>query len=146
MRLLPAWRPRHPIRLAAGVVFAVLALATAGHHTAPSVRDRAGTAGTAVVLTAARTASPTATAATTTGATTTSSQTSGSGAGGSGTAGEGPPPIQVGPGSTTTPSTPAAGSGGTVSGGTQPSPGLFDITGHIEAAIDDWFRSLVTDA
>ncbi|MHB8571294.1 MAG: hypothetical protein ACYC97_14005 [Metallibacterium sp.] len=33
-----------------------------------------------------------------------------------------------------------------MSGGTQPSPGLFDITGHIEAAIDDWFRSLVTDA
>ena len=29
---------------------------------------------------------------------------------------------------------------------TQPSPGLFDITGHIEAAIDDWFRDLVTDA
>ena len=25
-------------------------------------------------------------------------------------------------------------------------PGLFDITGHIAAAIDDWFRSLVTDA
>jgi len=146
MRRLPAWRPRHPIRLASGVVFAVLALATAGHHTAPSVRDRAGTAGTAVVLTAARTASPTATAATTTGATTTSSQTSGSGTGGSGTAGEGPPPIQVGPPGTTTPSVPAAGSGGTVSGGTQPSPGLFDITGHIEAAIDDWFRGLVTDA
>ena len=151
MRLLPAWRPQHPIRLAAGVVFAVLALATAGHHTAPSVRDRTGTAGTAVVLTAARTASPTATAAATTGATTTSSQTSGSatsgsGASGSGTGGEGPPPIQVGPTGTTTPSAPASGSGGTVSGGTQPSPGLFDITGHIDAAIDDWFRSLVTDA
>ncbi len=146
MRRLPAGRPRHPIILAAGVVFAVLALATAGHHTAPSVRDRTGTAGTAVVLTAARTASPTATAATTTGATTASSQSSGSGASGSGTAGEGPPPIQVGPPGTTTPSTPTAGSGGAVSGGTQPSPGLFDITGHIEAAIDDWFRSLVTDA
>ncbi len=146
MRLLPAWRPRHPIRLAAGVVFAVLALATAGHHTARSVRDRAGTAGTAVVLTAARTASPTATAATTTGATTTSSQSSGSGTGSSGTAGEGPPPIQVGPSGTTAPGVPTSGSGGTVSGGTQPSPGLFDITGHIEAAIDDWFRSLVTDA
>jgi len=147
MRRLPAWRPRHPIRLAAGVVFAVLALGTAGHHTAPSVRHRTETAGTAVVLTAARTASPTATApsaaapAATSGATTTTSQTSGSG-----TAGEGPPPIQVGPPGTTTPSTPASGSGGTVSGGTQPSPGLFDITGHIEAAIDDWFRSLVTDA
>ena len=30
--------------------------------------------------------------------------------------------------------------------GSQPSPGLFDITGHIEAAIDDWFRTVVTDA
>jgi hypothetical protein len=39
-----------------------------------------------------------------------------------------------------------SGSGGTVSGGSQPSPGLFDITGHIEAAIDDWFRDLVTAA
>ena len=42
--------------------------------------------------------------------------------------------------------TPVSGSGGTVSGGSQPSPGLFDITGHIEAAIDDWFRDLVTAA
>jgi hypothetical protein len=57
-----------------------------------------------------------------------------------------PQPIQVGPGGTTTPTTPAPGSGGAVSGGTQPSPGLFDITGHIEAAIDDWFRAVVTDA
>ncbi len=162
MRRLPAWRPRHPIRLAAGVVFAVLALGTAGHHTASSSRSRTAASDTAVVLTAARTSSPTATspsapaAAATTGATTPSSQTSTSGTGGSttsgsaasgsGTAGEGPPPIQVGPPGTTTPSVPAAGSGGTVSGGTQPSPGLFDITGHIEAAIDDWFRSLVTDA
>jgi hypothetical protein len=39
-----------------------------------------------------------------------------------------------------------SGSGGTVSGGSQPSPGLFDVTGHIEAAIDDWFRDLVTAA
>ena len=58
----------------------------------------------------------------------------------------GPPGIQVGPGGTTTPTTPAPGSGGSVSGGTQSSPGLFDITGHIEAAIDDWFRDLVTSA
>ena len=146
MRRLPAWRPRHPIILAAGVVFAVLTLATAGHHTAPSARGRTGTAGTTVVLTAAHTASPTATAATTTEAMTTSSQSSGSGASGSGAGGEGPPPIQVGPPGTTAPGVPTSGSGGTVSGGTQPSPGLFDITGHIEAAIDDWFRSLVTDA
>jgi len=147
MRRLPAWRPRHPIILAAGVVFAVLALATAGHHTASSGHGRAAAGGPAVVLTAARTASPATTApsapapAASTGAT-----TSTSGTGGSGTAGEGPPPIQVGPPGTTAPSTPASGSGGTVSGGTQSSPGLFDITGHIEAAIDDWFRSLVTDA
>jgi hypothetical protein len=151
MRRLPAWRPRHPIRLAAGVVFAVLALGTAGHHTASSGRSRTTARNTAVVLTAARTASPTATsqgapAAGATVATTTTSQTSGAATGGSGTTGEGPPPIQVGPPGTTTPSVPASGSGGTVSGGTQPSPGLFDITGHIEAAIDDWFRSLVTDA
>ena len=157
MRRLPAWRPHHPIRLAAGVVFAVLSLGTAGHHTGPSVHARAAAGGPAVVLTAARTASPATTApsapapATTTGATTASSQTSGSatsgsGASGSGTAGEGPPPIQVGPSGSTAPGAPTAGSGGTVSGGTQPSPGLFDITGHIEAAIDDWFRSLVTDA
>jgi hypothetical protein len=167
MRPLPAWRPRHPIRLAAGVVFAVLALATGGHHTASSGHGRTAASDTAVVLTAARSASPTATTpsapapAASTGATTSTSQTSGSatsGSGtggsatsgsatsGSGTAGEGPPPIQVGPSGTTTPTAPASGSGGSVSGGTQSSPGLFDITGHIEAAIDDWFRSLVTDA
>ncbi|MHB1774257.1 MAG: hypothetical protein ACYCST_21520 [Acidimicrobiales bacterium] len=152
MRRLPAWRPRHPAILAAGVVFAVLALGTAGHHMASSGHGRAAASGTAVELTAARTAAPKTTTpsapapAATTGATTTSSQTSGSGTSGSGTAGEGPPPIQVGPPGTTAPGVPTAGSGGTVSGGTQPSPGLFDITGHIEAAIDDWFRSLVTDA
>ena len=57
-----------------------------------------------------------------------------------------PQPIQVGPGGTTTPTTPIPGSGGQVSGGSQPSPGLFDITGHIEAAIDSWFRDVVTSA
>ena len=150
MRRLPAWRPRHPIRLAASIVFAVLALGTPGHHPASAVHASAAGTGTTVVLTAARTAPPE-TAAAYSATTTAGSQESGSGAstsgtGGSGTTGEGPPPIQVGPPGTTTPSTPAAGSGGTVSGGTQPSPGLFDITGHIEAAIDDWFRSLVTDA
>jgi len=66
----------------------------------------------------------------------------GGGSSGSG----GPVPIQVGPTPTGAPSTPAAGSGGTVSTGSQPSPGLFDIPGQIEAALDDWFRSLVTDA
>ncbi|MHB1776526.1 MAG: hypothetical protein ACYCU7_11115 [Acidimicrobiales bacterium] len=66
----------------------------------------------------------------------------GGGSSGSG----GPVPIQVGPTPAGAPSTPAAGSGGTVSTGSQPSPGLFDIPGQIEAALDDWFRSLVTDA
>ena len=56
-----------------------------------------------------------------------------------------PQPIQVGPTIPTT-TTPAAGSGGTVSTGSTPSPGLFDITGHIEAAIDGWFQDVVTEA
>jgi hypothetical protein len=60
--------------------------------------------------------------------------------------GDGPPGISVDPGGTTTPTTLTPGSGGTVSGGSQPSPGLFDITGHIEAAIDSWFQDLVTAA
>jgi hypothetical protein len=54
--------------------------------------------------------------------------------------------IQVGPGGTTAPTVPAEGSGGTVNSGSQPSPGLFDINGHIEAAIDSWFSNLVTSA
>jgi hypothetical protein len=58
----------------------------------------------------------------------------------------GPPGIEVGPSGTTTPTVPAPGSGGSVDGGSQPSPGLFDITGHIEAAIDSWFADLVTSA
>src|SRR6202034_1602763 len=58
----------------------------------------------------------------------------------------GPTGIQVGPTGTTTPTVPVEGSGGTVAGGTQASPGLFDITGHIEAAIDSWFSDLVTSA
>ncbi len=57
-----------------------------------------------------------------------------------------PAPIEVGPSPTGTPTVPASGGGGSVSGGTQPSPGLFDIPGQIEAALDDWFRSVVTDA
>ena len=70
---------------------------------------------------------------------------SGTAAGGAdGTGTSGPVGIQVGP-STTTTTSPASG-GGTVSTGTQPSPGLFDITGHIEAAIDGWFSDLVTSA
>ena len=58
----------------------------------------------------------------------------------------GPAPIQVGPAPTGAPGVPAPGSGGAVSGGSQPSPGFFDIPGQIEAALDGWFRSVVTDA
>ena len=50
MRRLPAWRPRHPIRLAAGVVLGILALATAGHHMPSSGHGRAAAGGTAVVV------------------------------------------------------------------------------------------------
>jgi hypothetical protein len=56
-----------------------------------------------------------------------------------------PLPIQVGP-TAPTPTTLPAGSGTAVSTAGTPSPGLFDITGHIEAAIDGWFQSVVTDA
>ncbi len=33
-----------------------------------------------------------------------------------------------------------------MNGGSSSSPGLFDITGHITAAIDSWFSDLVTSA
>ncbi len=137
-------RPRHPMLLAAGVALGTLALATAGHHPTPVAHSMPAPGGATVVLTAAHGAP-----GATTPAATPSSGTSGSGTSGTATSsstGEGPPPVQVGPTGTTTPSTPAPGSGGSVSGGSTASPGLFDITGHIEAAIDDWFRSLVTDA
>ncbi|MHB1850479.1 MAG: hypothetical protein ACYCVO_16045 [Acidimicrobiales bacterium] len=138
MRRLPTWLGWRRVLLASGGLLAVLALATAGRHAPPS-GHATGPASERVVLTAANRQATSATVGT-------SSPASSAGTSGSGTGGSGPPPIQVGPPGTTTPSTPTSGSGGTVSGGTQPSPGLFDITGHIEAAIDDWFRSLVTDA
>jgi hypothetical protein len=131
------WRPRHPrLLIAIGGLVAVLALGGSGHSAKASgahaqVFHRSGANVTTVVLTAAHVSAST------------TPTTAGSG---SGSSGEGPPGIQVGPGNTTAPTTPAPGSGGSVSGGTQSSPGLFDITGHIEAAIDDWFRSVVTDA
>ena len=169
MRRLATFGRRH---LLAGALAAtaVLALATAGHRPQPHSHagrtdDRQGAA--VVVLAAARshTASPATTSPATTSPATTSPATvspatsgtgtgsgspgtgsSGSGSSGAASPGEGPPPLQVGPPVATTPSTPAPGSGGSVSGGSTVSPGLFDITGHIEAAIDAWFRSLVTDA
>ncbi|MCU4187367.1 hypothetical protein K6U06_23595 [Acidiferrimicrobium sp. IK] len=138
-RLLHTRRPRRRVLLiAAGTLVVLLALGLGGHggyvakaYGAATQTPQSGTAGaTAVVLTADKTPAPS--TATTTPA--------------PGSSGEGPPGIQVGPGNTTTPSVPAPGSGGTVSGGSQPSPGLFDITGHITAAIDNWFRDLVTAA
>ena len=65
---------------------------------------------------------------------------------GSPSASPGPPGIQVGPSGDHHQPCPPPGSGGSVDGGSQPSPGLFDITGHIEAAIDSWFADLVTSA
>jgi hypothetical protein len=116
---------RRGVLWAAAVLFAVVSVGALVHPSGAAVRP-GHVRSSAMVLTAAH------------AATTTSTSDSGaSGAGG--------PGIQVGP-TTTTTTAPAAGSGGTVSGGTQPSPGLFDITGHIEAAIDDWFRDLVTAA
>ena len=123
---------RRVFPLAAGAaIVAVLLLGAASHEAAShgaaaQSRPQAETAGPVAVLTAAHT--PTSTSAP------------------SGASGEGPPGIQVGPTNTTAPSTPAPGSGGSVSGGAQSSPGLFDITGHIEAAIDSWFRDVVTSA
>lgn len=57
----------------------------------------------------------------------------------------GPAPIQVGP-PDTTPGPGAPAGGPTINGGSAPSPGIFDIPGQIEAAIDSWFRDLVTAA
>jgi hypothetical protein len=119
----------------------VLALAGGGHGPKAHGTKVRYLPPSEVVLTAAN-VSGSATATSTNTASTTTATTSGSGSSSS----EGPPGIQVGPGNTTTPTTPAPGGGGSVSGGTQSSPGLFDITGHIEAAIDDWFRDVVTSA
>jgi len=136
--MAPLWSDsRHRFRvsrrtlLVAGLaVVAILALGGHGHPT-----THRASPGAAVPIAAVLTADH--------GSTSTTSTTTPPGYSGSGS---GPTGIQVGPGGTTTPTTPTPGSGGTVSGGTQPSPGLFDITGHIEAAIDDWFRDLVTAA
>jgi hypothetical protein len=152
MRRLATLGRRH---LLAGALAAtaVLALAAAGHHPQPHSHDgrtNGGQGAAVVVLAAARshTASPATTSPATSGTGTGSPATgpSRNGLSGAASPGEGPPPLQVGPPAATPPSTPAPGSGGSVSGGSTASPGLFDITGHIEAAIDAWFRSLVTDA
>ena len=143
MTSLRAWRGWHRgLLIAVGGLIAVLALGAGSHSADAQARQRIEVHSPAVVLTAAETPNSTASQSSAT-ATTTPSGSSGSS---SSSSGGGPPGIQVGPGGTTTPTTPVSGSGGTVSGGSQPSPGLFDITGHIEAAIDDWFRDLVTAA
>ena len=51
--------------------------------------------------------------------------------------------IEVGP---ALPHPPAPSKGGSVSAGKASHPGFFDITGKIEAAINEWFAGLVTDA
>ncbi len=141
------WRPRHPrLLIAIGALIAVLALGGSVHSAKAygahaQVFHRSGAKFTTVVLTAAHVSGSTTAASTNTASTTPT--TAGPG---SGSSGEGPPGIQVGPGNASAPTTPAPGSGGSVSGGTQSSPGLFDITGHITAAIDSWFRDLVTSA
>lgn len=143
MTRLCAWQGWHRgVLVAVGGLIAVLALGAGSHSADAQVAYRTAIHSPAVVLTAAETPNSTASQSSTT-ATTTPLGSSGSS---SSSSGGGPPGIQVGPGGTTTPTTPVSGSGGTVSGGSQPSPGLFDITGHIEAAIDDWFRDLVTAA
>ena len=153
LRTSLTWRR---VFLASGGLLTALALATAGRHL-PTSGHAGGPASARIVLAAAdrqatgaavgiRPPTGSTGASGASGSGTPAVGTSGSATSSLGTAGDGPPPLQVGPTGTTAPSTPAPGSGGTVSGGTQPSPGFFDITGHIEAAIDDWFRSLVTDA
>lgn len=143
MTRLCAWRGWHRgLLIAIGGLIAVLALGAGSHSADAQARQRIEVHSPGVVHTAAKTPNSTASQSSAT-ATTTPSGNSGSS---SSSSGGGPPGIQVGPGGTTTPSSPVSGSGGTVSGGSQPSPGLFDVTGHIEAAIDDWFRDLVTAA
>ncbi|HET9732266.1 MAG TPA: hypothetical protein VFP54_06275 [Acidimicrobiales bacterium] len=112
-------------RVMLGGALVVAACLAAGHHPSPA-KARLPVA----TLTAASTKSA---------PTTTVPADNGSGPG------SGPAPIQVGPPSAA-PAAPNPGSGGSVSDGTNPSPGLFDITGHIEAAIDSWFRDVVTAA
>jgi hypothetical protein len=51
--------------------------------------------------------------------------------------------IEVGP---PLPPAPPAPDGGEVETGEKEDPGFFDVPGRIRAAIDDWFRALVTDA
>lgn len=132
-------------RRAVVVLAAVLAgtLAVAAGHTA--LAHRSARYGAPVALAAVRqsstvTPSPPTPVSGTSGSGTSDPGTSAPGT----TTGEGPPPLRIGPPGITARSTPAPavrqGSAG------QGSPGPFNITGHVEAAIDGWFRSLVTEA
>jgi len=138
---------RRGLLVVAGAMVVLLALGASAPHADAHKSDaqsadahQAGASGghpiEVVSLDAPDSSASSSASSTTTSTTAASGSSSGAGLGG----------IQVGPSGTTAPSTPAAGSGGTVSGGTQSSPGLFDITGHIEAAIDGWFQDLVTAA
>ena len=148
MSRLRLWPPRRRGLLdVAGAMVVLLALGASAPRSEARNADvtradahQAGASGghriEVVALDAPDSSATSSASSTTTSTTAASGSSSGAGLGG----------IQVGPGGTAAPSTPAAGSGGTVSGGTQSSPGLFDITGHIEAAIDGWFQDLVTAA
>ena len=118
-------------RMMLGALVAIVLVVALGGHRATAADRLSTTHSSHAVLLTAATPTPTTTTPT---------------SGAAGETGQGPPGIQVGPGSTTAPNAPTPGSGGNVSGGSAPSPGLFDITGHIEAAIDSWFRDLVTAA
>lgn len=148
MSRLRLWPPRRcGLLVVAGAMVTLLALGASAPHSQTSSADahatdahQTGASGghriEVVALDAPNSSATSSTSSTTMSTNAASGSSSGEGLGG----------IQVGPGSTTAPSTPSAGSGGAVTGGTQSSPGLFDITGHIEAAIDAWFQDLVTAA
>jgi len=57
-----------------------------------------------------------------------------------------PPGIQPGPGAPGVPTPGATGPPISVNVPGSSNPGFFDIAGHIEQAIDNWFRDLVTSA
>jgi len=113
------WRRR--VRIIVVLAVLILLVLGLGHHTESRATSRSLTATLAASVTPA------------------------SAGAGSPSASPDPPGIQVGPSGTTT-TVPSSGSGGSVGGGTSPSPGLFDITGHIDQAINGWFSGLVTSA
>ena len=113
------WRRR--VRIIVVLAVLILLVLGLGHHTEsrPTSRSLAATMAASVAPASAGAGSP--------------------------SASPDPPGIQIGPSGTTT-TVPPSGGGGSVGGGTSPSPGLFDITGHIDQAINGWFSGLVTSA